>query len=220
MVVNGRSIMSTPTIWNGHFTGMGCIGREWSFPPLGRYGTLSAIPSIFQGAYHHWHTSRLYISISISVFANAYTDVCLRNDPSSSYGTQTFAWEMTPHPVTVRNLHFVYSRPVDLCPPLGMLVWRIWCFKYSFQCCVVHVNSDRVLVRVRMEMGNSPYYSKLLQFSDTVVMLRGWQRATGIGHRMLLTSSQIGRVWLQYLILASVSREEVKRRIRKDWVRH
>lgn len=97
-----------------------------------------------------------------------------------------------------------------------MLAWRIWCFKYSFQCCVVHVNSDWVLVRVRMEMGNSPYYSKLLQFGDTVVMLRGWQRATGVGHRMLLTSSQVERVWLQYLILASVSREEVKRRIRKD----
>ena len=43
---------------------------------------------------------------------------------------------------------------------------------------------------------------------------------TGVGHRMLLTFSQVGRVWLQYLILASVSREEVKRRIRKDWVRH
>ena len=32
---------------------------------------------------------------------------------------------------------------------------------------------------------------------------------------MQLTFSQVGRVWLHYLILASV-----KGRVRKDWVRH
>ena len=129
VVVNGRSMMSTPTIWSGCFTGMRCIGKEWSFGgqwQVHDVSTLTIWSGLFTGMRcigKEWSFGgqwQVHDVSTLTIWSGRFTGMrCIGKE--WSFGGQ---WEV----------HDVYSRPVDLCPPPCVLAWQIWHFKCLVLC--------------------------------------------------------------------------------------